>query len=516
MARQTLISRRLRSNSQMSPFRSCRFPVPFLFRYRLSAILTCLIVVVSFGTTLRAGLVSGLSGKAVPPEILALEKAARNGTAEAALKLGTILADAGNVAGEKWLKQALAAGEDSARTALGRLMLLTSSQGAEVDRATEGLRLLREAAESDAEANLVLGLLYARGQFVPADFKLAERYFAAAAGMEDAAGLFRLGWLHSGEAGFLGDAMPEKAVEYLEAGFERQNIEAGHLLVKLLNEGTRVPQDEARAFQIVARAASQGNANASLFLADLYEKGTGTVADPKKAFEAVQTAAELGAAEAQNRLGMIYLTGNEVVPVDLVGARQWFEKAAAQEHPAARFNLALILSKGAGPGSNEARLAVEYLISAAGAGLTVAQDRLGSWYRDGQYVAQDRHAALGWFREASDAGSISAKINLAQLLGMTPNRPGLYDTVVSLYAEAAAAGHPVAHYQLARLTASGILGKVDLVTAYAYLATAAEAGLPEAVKELPDLQSQLTSEQLKESESLQKNLKANRRWLSSG
>ncbi len=57
--------------------------------------------------------------------------------------------------------------------------------------------------------------------------------------------------------------------------------------------------------------------------------------------------AEKGVAEAQYKLGMLYSMGIGV-PLDLVQARQWWEKAAVQRHVSAQYYLGIMYSMGYG------------------------------------------------------------------------------------------------------------------------------------------------------------------------
>ena len=465
---------------------------------------------------LHAELIKGFPGAAgnIPKEVKELKGAAAGGSTEAAWKLGLVLIQGKLVpadlsAAENWLRKALAGGELRARLPLANLLLATSNKGRNVERAAEGLGLLRAGAKSDPGANLALGLLYAKGQFVKADFALAEEYFGNAARLESATGWYRLGWLHSGEAGYSENARPEEAVKHLETAFSKGEIEAGRLLVKLLREGVRVKKDEERAFRIVADAADRGDPRVRHFLAELHEQGAGTPKDPGKALLHYRQAAEAGYAPSQNRLGLIYAKGNQAAKVDPEEARQWFRRSAEQGFPAGAYNLALLMAEAARSGDAKAEEeAVTWLIASANAGFTEAQDRLGSWYRDGTHVAKDVLAASSWFRQAANAGYIQAKVNLAQLLEVIQKDSGAIETAFSLYRDSAAAGHPVAHFELARLLASGTLGRIELGAAHAYLSTAAEAGFPPAIDALSGLTKRINEEQLAQSTKLQKNLEA--------
>ncbi len=463
----------------------------------------------------NAGLILNQKSEAAPDEaeIKKLLESANAGDSEAALKLGVAYfegtgVDADAQKAEDWLKKSIEGGNKEAATRLGYLYLQTSNQGKDVERASKGLDILRAGATEEATANVTLGLLHLVGTYVPQDFDKSAGYFRKAAEMGEVDGYFYLGQLHSGEVGFEDRIQPKKAVEYLTKSFEAGNFDAGRLLVKLLREGTRVVKDEKRAFEIVQQAADKGNVQAQHFLGELYESGAGVEQDLAKSREAFLAAAEAGSAQSQNRLGLIYGQGQEGLEANPQESLKWFQKAAEQGFPLAHYNLALLIDSKQSPTRQEAQLAAAHLIAAANAGLSQAQDRLGSWYRDGRHVPKDLVAASSWFKPAANSGNLTSKINLAQILEATANDAEALKTALQLYADTAASGHPVGHFHFARMLVSGRLGLVDFVTAYAHLSIAAEAGLPLAIEALPQVQEQLNEEQIAKGNEIKAGLKS--------
>jgi len=436
---------------------------------------------------------------ATPPQVLKLREEAEGGSSEAAVELGKIYAEGQllqrNLSeAERFLEQALEAREPSAYHPLGILLLRTSNNGQDVERAARAFEILRAAAATDPDCSIALGQLRSQGQFVKQDFDEAEKRFQAAADMGSANGLYWLGWLLAGEAGFPERIDPARAETTLEQAFEQGSIEAGRLLVALLRSGERLPKNEEKAFSLVAKAA-ESNSDARLFLGELYEEGAGVEASPQKALEAYRAAAKGGNVRAMNKLGLLYSAAEGPIETDLAQAREWFDKAAAQGLAIAHLNLALLIDTEAEPGSEEGRKAAEHLIVAAGAGITDAQDRLGAWYRDGRHVTRDLVAAATWFRPAAQAGNLNAMINLAQILEANIQTVNDLQAAADLYVQAANAGHPVAHFHLARLLASGVTGSIDLVRAHAHLAAAVKAGFGGAQASLQQVESLLDEQQ---------------------
>ena len=70
--------------------------------------------------------------------------------------------------------------------------------------------------------------------------------------------------------------------------------------------------------------------------------------DYPRAMAAYKVGAEGGDAVSQHQLGWMYCKGRSGVDVDFKQARAWFEKAAAQDNPAAVGELALMHVRGEG------------------------------------------------------------------------------------------------------------------------------------------------------------------------
>jgi len=465
----------------------------------------------------QSSLIGAGPGQEESEEIRELRVRVKDGDSEAAFELGRRLADGDQVSrnfpeAELLLKKALESGNEAAAERLGKLLLETSQGGADVDRAAKGLRFLRDCSATQDSCALTLGQFYASGIFVPADFDKAEALFLEAVKLGNPDGKFRLGEIYSGEAGFENRADVEKAVKLLEEGFQEGSFEAGRFLVKLLREGKKVPRDEKRAFAVAREAAERGDAAAMLFLGDLYEDGSGVDADSAKARESYLAAAEAGNATAQTKMGVLLLEDGGEGGGDAGQAQEWFEKAADQGFAFAHLNLALLHTRNSS--SDHASLdpvtagkAVDHLVVAATAGLAEAQNLLGSWYRDGSYVRRDLVAAAAWLRPAAVSGNLSAKVNLAQVLEVSAVDQESLRMAFALYAESADAGHPLGHFNYARLLLSGSVAPVDPALACAHLQAAVDAGLKPAERPLEELKNNLADEQQKRARDIRERLR---------
>lgn len=492
-------------------------PRPFRFPSSAiagGAILTLLFAVSAPVPVLEGAIVSDdpTATESLSPEVMRLLRAAEEGSLEAALDLGRYYAEgrgvpADPVEGEKWLRKAHEGGLAAAIHPLALLLLQTSNGGRLVERAAEGLAMLREAAETDPACAVSLGQLHLEGEIVAADPGEAERRFRAAADLGSAEGWHWLGRLFSGVTKSQARLNPGAASDCLETAFEKGSLEAGRLLARLLQEGTRLPKEEARAFALVAKVAESGDAEDRFRLGELYEAGIGTDRDPARAVAAYTAAAELGNTRAMDKLGRLHETGGAGVPQDEAKAQEWLARASSLGYAPADFHLALLLDRRAAAATGaEERLAVTHLLRAANAGIAEAQDHLGSWYRDGRHVIKDLLAASAWFQAAASAGSLPAKINLAQILEANLRNRDDLRKAIALYGDAASAGHPAAHFHLARFFASGIAGGVDRAKAHAHAAKAVEAGFGDATTLHEELEATLSPEERANSVTLQSSL----------
>lgn len=124
------------------------------------------------------------------------------------------------------------------------------------------------------------------------------------------------------------------------------------------------------------------------------------------AIERLQRAAELGDGRADLLLGKLYFLGAPGQERDVVQARLWLQRAAAQQ-PVAHFYLALIERNGlAGPADHER--AHRALQRAAAGGVPHAQFLLAQTYLAGLGTVRDERAALRLIKLAADQDYPSA------------------------------------------------------------------------------------------------------------
>jgi TPR repeat protein len=125
--------------------------------------------------------------------------------------------------------------------------------------------------------------------------------------------------------------MPEAISAYRKAA-DKGSTSAMVELGVLLATGSGVLKDQAQARELFERAAKAGNPRGVTNLAAVSDNGASPI-DPASTRGLLAKAAETNS-EAQFQLGLMYANGVGG-PQDDVAARALFEKAAAQNHPAA-------------------------------------------------------------------------------------------------------------------------------------------------------------------------------------
>jgi TPR repeat protein len=196
-----------------------------------------------------------------------------------------------------------------------------------------------------------------------------------------------------------------QAVERLQPLAKRGDLAAEELLARLYYEGWGVPRDPAQALRWFESAAAGQYAPAQYNLGRMYEQGLGTPLDLSKSLQWFRSAAERGDAEAQGHLG--YLALNTKTP-DYVGARQWLEKSAAQEHLDAFVWLGRLYEEGWGVQA-DAQRAADWYRRAATQAVPDAQYRLGMLYARGVGVEQSDQTAKKWLIRAVMQGNEEAR-----------------------------------------------------------------------------------------------------------
>jgi TPR repeat protein len=185
------------------------------------------------------------------------------------------------------------------------------------------------AEQGDAEAQVLLGRMYAWGRGVPRNQSEAAKWFRKAA--EQGHGLAQsiLGLRYA-----YGRGMPEdhtQAIEWFRRGTKRGNPIAQHNLGVMYENGQGIPKDDEKAANWYRLAAEQGIPHAQSNLGRMYSEGRGVEKDDLEAVKWFRKAAELGLPQGMHNLGIRYLRG-EGLPQDNVRAYAWIHLATQSNY----------------------------------------------------------------------------------------------------------------------------------------------------------------------------------------
>jgi TPR repeat protein/replication-associated recombination protein RarA len=210
------------------------------------------------------------------------------------------------------------------------------------------LRKLAEGSlfvQPDTEAQLTLGMRYARGLGVEKSEEAAVRWIARAAdhGDKGAQRYVAYAYLH----GWGVKTNEAEGIRRLRIAAESGDAPSQRQLGYHYATGAGVPIDEVEGVHWSRLAADQGDYLAQYNLAFAYANGQGIALDPQEALRWYQKAADKGMLEAQCALGSIYEHGIGV-PVDYAQSVHWNRLAAAKEYAEACSNLGWLYENGLG------------------------------------------------------------------------------------------------------------------------------------------------------------------------
>lgn len=157
------------------------------------------------------------------------------------------------------------------------------------------------AKAGDANAQVALAVLYAKGDGVPQDYATAASWFRRAAEKGIGRAQYDLGVLYERGRGVPLDY--NQAVAWYRKAAEQNHPLAQYNLAVAFTKGEGVHRDATEAAVWYHRAASQGVVAAMVNLAILYERGEGVDRSTVDAYAWYRTAAKRGNAAASQRAG---------------------------------------------------------------------------------------------------------------------------------------------------------------------------------------------------------------------
>jgi TPR repeat protein len=208
----------------------------------------------------------------------------------------------------------------------------------------------KAAAAGHVRAQINLGILYMRGQGVPADLVQARAWLEKAAASGDPQALYTLGRALSESAG-QAVADPVRAADLYRRAAEKGNALAGLRYGLALSEGNGVKRDPVAAQRWLIQAQESGIPEAALAMGDMAARTPATrdKATNEKIVQSAlswyQGAANAGVPSAQFKLANAYFAGVGV-PRDPAQALLWYNRAAQQGLPQAQHAVGIMLIGG--------------------------------------------------------------------------------------------------------------------------------------------------------------------------
>jgi|GEM_PF-2247519 len=290
----------------------------------------------------------------------------------------------------------------------------TRARGAYADGDyTAAFAAFRKAAEAgDVSAAGSLGYMYAAGEGVERNDKLAFEWYQKSALGGDRTAMVNLGVFFEMGRGVKAD--PKQANIWYRKAADAGNPVGMRFLGMNYQAGLGTAKDAAQANAWFRKASDLGDAESTRRLGLLIEEGIGVTADPVAANGLYRVAADLGDVVAMRYLGINYESGIGT-RLDYAVAAQWYRRGAeAGDAPSMR-KIGQYFEMGRGVQKDPAQAYAWYSKGAA-AGDAAAMGAVGVAYATGFGVAKDQAAAITWYRKAADLGDSTAMTNLGVLI----------------------------------------------------------------------------------------------------
>ncbi len=305
-----------------------------------------------------------------------------------------------------------------------------ASKAEDYEEAARQYQIAMEKGSSAAAWNL--GLLYTKGQGVPADPAEGFRLSLRAAEMGNARAMYSMAKkFHSGDKGLIID--DEQALIWAEKAEESGKLNADTPIGDLIREikdslkndpydmgkaECRPDGDYAWAVKQFKLAVEQGNASAAWILGSIYTKGEGREKDEAEGFRWYLKAAEMGLGEAMYTVAEAYFFGGPGTKKDDEQALYWAKKAKesivlSADKPVDKLirkieNNIAFPKAAAAIQSGDHDEALQSLTLLTEQGSAAAALLLAKLHIDGDGVDLDRDLALHYYAIASENGNTDA------------------------------------------------------------------------------------------------------------
>ena len=189
----------------------------------------------------------------------------------------------------------------------------------------EALDLLQSKQPNDLNAILKCSNIW---EYYKNNMEKAIEFYKQASSLGDCDALYSLGFVHL-------QSDLAKAIEFLEAGAAKGDSKCLLLLATVYSESEKGKFQPEKAYFYCKQSAELGEVNALLLLGIFYMEGTMVNASLEEAKKCFLAAAQAGNPEAQYQMVINICTAKEE-------CTSWLEKAAAQRHPAALYELGML------------------------------------------------------------------------------------------------------------------------------------------------------------------------------
>ncbi len=376
-----------------------------------------------------------------------IKKLADSGDKDAQFAMGLLLSNQQGQM-EKVVEYYTAAAKQGQLQAMNNLGYITAAASREPEKQKEGVKLIKQASDGGLNA---------------AKRNMAQVYLN----------------------GMAGETRDANAAEKLLLSCGEADADATYLLSQIyLGAGGPEKQNDAKGFDLLKKAAKDGNANALDTLGTLYLQGgkvggtadakgekTGGIevkSDPKAAVSQFEELAKANNPVGLRKMGGVYEQGIDgVVTKDFQKAVENYVKAAQGNDALAQFRLGSMYDSGVklDPKSDKievapnAAAALSYYKLAAQNGMAIAGYNVGIFYEQGRAVDRDLQKAFGFHMQAAQAGVNVAmqKIGDYYLNGAGTTKDPV--AAAGWYARSANAGLPEGWLSYGVVTESGLVDR---------------------------------------------------------
>ena len=429
--------------------------------------------------------------------VSSLVEAAKNGDANAQLKLGDFYAQAvdevqGKKNAFKWYQRAAKLGNIEGQRKLAECYRDGKGVEKNLEEAFKWYTKLSEQGDEIGSVEHALALLRGRGTSAkPLDGMKALKQLEQKGSAEAA---FRLAVVYWN--GWGGVPVDEKeSVRYCLRAAVRGHSRAKYAYHFSLLDEKYVPKDTRKSIQFLRGAAADGVVAAQAQLASYLWGGNYVVKNCNEAVVWAKKASDKGDAQAQCVYGSCLRDGTGVEK-DEEQAFEYFFMAANQEDPWAQRLVGLAINDGTGV-IEDSQKAFDWLKLSAESGDIISMRLIASRYADGNGTKKNLAESIRWFEMACRTGCDAAQAEFARRLTYGIGVPKNQKKALGYAMRSAKQGNEIAQRLLLSSYFNGLGVPRNFEQAYFWLSLASSQNKrPDDGAALDFLESKLTAQQV--------------------